>query len=493
MGSIQPQQLAMPANADLDYDVLIIGAGLSGIYSLIRMRQMGLRARVIEAGSGEGGTWFWNRYPGARFDSESYSYIFSFSDELLNEWDWTEHFSPQPETLKYAQFIVNKFDLKRDMQFNTKVKAAHFQTSNNSWLSTDEHGKTYSSRWLVSCMGILNEPTLPAIPGVHDFQGQGFHTARWPENGMDAIAGKRVGIIGTGATAIQTIQEIKKVVGSLTVFQRTANWTAPLRNTKISKKEMAEIRGHKWLSNFHDISTNREANRLFSEFISKKMRERVDDPVVAEKLIPKNHGFGTRRVPLEGGYYEAFNQPNVELVDLTENPIERVTAEGIRTKDKDFEFDVIIYATGFDAVTGSFRAVDIKGVNGVDLQDVWGTGIRTFLGLTVQHFPNMFMIMGPHQMFGNIPRSIEYAVDWVSNFIGFAKEKGLTYAEATEEGMDEWTAHVHQCAKGLLANEVDSWMTGVNKNLAHKQVRTISRYNGPAPGYRKCCDEVKAK
>lgn len=292
-----------------------------------------------------------NRYPGARFDSESYSYIFSFSDELLKEWDWTEHFSPQPETLKYAQFIVNKFDLKCDMQFNTKVKAAHFQTSNNSWLTTDEHGKTYSSRWLVSCMGILNEPTLPAIPGVHDFQGQGFHTARWPENGMDAIAGKRVGIIGTGATAIQTIQEIKKVVGSLTVFQRTANWTAPLRNTKISKEEMTEIRGQypdifakcaesgscfihlrdprstfdldaeereahwemlyakpgfsKWLSNFHDISTNREANRLFSEFISKKMRERVDDPVVAEKLIPKNHGFGTRRVPLEGGYYEA--------------------------------------------------------------------------------------------------------------------------------------------------------------------------------------------
>jgi cation diffusion facilitator CzcD-associated flavoprotein CzcO len=292
-----------------------------------------------------------NRYPGARFDSESYSYIFSFSEELLNEWDWTEHFSPQPETLKYAQFIVDKFQLKPDMQFNTKVSSAHFQTATNSWLTTDANGQTYSSRWLVTCMGILNEPTLPAIPGVHDFQGQGFHTARWPANGMEAIAGKRVGIIGTGATAIQTIQEIKKVVGSLTVFQRTANWTAPLRNTTITKEEMAEIRkgypeifrkcaesgacfihprdprstfdltpeereAHweylyslpgfsKWLSNFHDIGTNPEANKLFSDFIEKKIRERIDDPAVADKLIPKNHGFGTRRVPLEGGYYEA--------------------------------------------------------------------------------------------------------------------------------------------------------------------------------------------
>jgi cation diffusion facilitator CzcD-associated flavoprotein CzcO len=371
------------------------------------------------------------------------------------------------------------------MQFNTKVKAAHFNTANNSWKTTDEFGKTYTSRWLITCMGILSEPTLPAIPGVHDFKGQGLHTARWPEKGIEAIRGKRVGIIGTGATAIQTIQEIKSVVGSLTVFQRTANWTAPLRNTKIDKQEMAEIRSRypqifetcaqsggcfihgkdpsstfdmgpeereahwemlyakpgfsKWLSNFRDISTDREANRLFSEFIAKKIRARVNDPAVAEKLILKNHGFGTRRVPLEGGYYEAFNQPNADLVDLTENPIEKVTETGIKTKDVDFELDVIIYATGFDAVTGSFRAVDFKGVNGVDLStDMWGAGIRTYLGLTVQNFPNMFMIMGPHQMFGNIPRSIEYAVDWASDFIAHAVENNITYCEATEQGMDEW-------------------------------------------------------
>lgn len=348
-----------------------------------------------------------------------------------------------------------------------------------------------------------------------------------------------MGIIGTGATAIQIIQEIKKTAGSLTVFQRTPNWTAPLRNTKISKEEMAEIRQRypqifqdcldsyagfihkgdkrstldftqeerekrweelysqagfsKWLSNYSDIGTSREANALFSKFVADKIRERVNDPVTAEKLIPKNHGFGTRRVPLEGGYYEAFNQPNVKLVDINENPIEYIHEKGVKTEKEDMEFDVMIYATGFDAVTGSLNAVDIRGVGSQKLKDEWTEGIRTYLGLTVHGFPNMFMIMGPHQMFGNIPRSIEYAVNWVADFIEYAIKTGVVKAEATEEGVEAWTEHVHDCAKGLLANEVDSWMTGVNKNVAGKQKRSIARYNGPAPGYRKRCDEVKAR
>ncbi|OBT43647.1 hypothetical protein VE00_05245 [Pseudogymnoascus sp. WSF 3629] len=530
---------AMPGNKDLDYDVLIIGAGLSGIYSLYRMRQMGLRAKVIEAGSGEGGTWFWNRYPGARFDSESYSYIFSFSQEVLDEWDWSEHFSSQPETLRYCQFLAKKFDLKRDMKFNTRVKSAHFQQSSNSWLTTDETGAQYSSRYLITCMGILNEPTLPNIPGVHNFKGDAFHTARWPSDAAGKLDGKRVGIIGTGATAIQTIQEIVKTVGSLAVFQRTPNWTCPLRNTKISTEEMKEIRQSypeifqkcldsyagfihlsdtrstfdltheereafweeiyakpgfsKYLSNFKDIGTDRKANTLYSNFIAKKIRERVNNPEIAEKLIPKNHGFGTRRVPLESGYYEAFNNPNVQLVDINENPIERITEKGIMTKDGELEFDVIIYATGFDAVTGSFRAVDFQGRDGLKLTDQWSESIQTYLGLTVNSFPNMFMVMGPHQMFGNIPRSIEYAVNWISNLIGYAAENNITYIEATPEGMDQWGDHVNDCAVGLLANEVDSWMTGVNKNLSHKQKRSIARYNGPAPGYRKRCDDVASR
>ncbi|KAJ0121881.1 hypothetical protein J7T55_002390 [Diaporthe amygdali] len=527
----------MSVNQGLDYDVLIVGAGLSGLYSLIRMRELGVRARVLEAGSAEGGTWYWNRYPGARFDSESYSYIFSFSQEVLDEWDWTEHFSPQPETLRYIQYLTIKFNLKDDLQFNTRIKTAHFQQSTNSWMLTDSDGKSYSSRYLVTAMGILNEPTLPNIPGIHDYKGEAWHTARWPSD--KSLEGKRVGIIGTGATAIQTIQAIHKSVSSLTVFQRTPNWTAPLRNTKITPKEMKDIRNrypeifkrcldsyscfihvgdtrsvfdmkedereNLWESLYQlpgfakvlgisgNIYTDREANRLYSDFQANKIRQRLKDPKLAEKLIPKNHGFGTRRVPLESGYYEAFNEPHVKLVDLTEDPIETFTENGIRTKAGEFEFDAIIYATGFDAVTGSFRAVDFAGIDGLPLTDVWAEGINTFLGLTVKGFPNMFMVMGPHQMFGNIPRSIEYAVGWIADFIRYARDHGITYAEATDEGMRTWTEHVWKCGEGLLANEVDSWMTGVNKNLAHKQKRSMTRYNGPAPGYRARCDAVKAR
>lgn len=457
---------------------------------------------------------------------------------MLDEWDWTEHFAPQTETLRYIQYLVKKFDLRKDMQFDTKIRSAHFQQASDSWLLTDSNGGQYTSRFLITAMGILNEPTLPNIPGVHDFKGEAWHTARWPAEGA-TLKNKRVGIIGTGATAIQTIQEIYKQVDSLTVFQRTPNWTAPLRNSKISPEEMATIRksypeifrkclesyacfihvsdkrsvfdmteeerARQWeelyarpgfakvLSVSADIATNREANRLYSEFHASKIRQRVRDPAVAEKLIPKDHGFGTRRVPLESGYFEAFNEPHVKLVDLTEDPIERITATGVQTRSGAFALDVLVYATGFDAVTGSFRAVDVRGVDGLRLTDVWAEGIRTFLGLTVRGFPNMFMIMGPHQMFGNIPRSIEYAVDWTAGIVRHARDHGLRRIEATEEGMRAWTEHVWQCGQGLLANEVDSWMTGVNKNLAHKQKRSMTRYNGPAPGYRRRCDEVKAR
>lgn len=423
------------------------------------------------------------------------------------------------------------------MQFNTRIKSAHYQEITDSWLLVDESGKSYTSRFLVTAMGILNQPTLPNIPGVDEYQGEAFHTARWPTDVVD-LSQKRVGIIGTGATAIQTIQEIVKSIGHLTVFQRTANWAAPLRNSKISQEEMEEIRKQyptifkkcadsyacfvhatdsrrtvdvpaaereefwerlyklpgfaKWLGNFGDLGTDREANALVSDFFAKKIRERVDDPETAEKLIPKDHGFGLRRLPLESGYFEAFNKPNVRLVDLKADPIEKITTTGIKTAGEHHDLDVIIYATGFDAVTGSFRAVDFQGVGGLKLADVWNEGIRTYLGLTVQGFPNMFMSMGPHQMFGNIPRSIEYAVTWISDLIQHCRENGIIRIEATSKGVEQWTEHVHDCAKGLLANEVDSWMTGVNKNLAHKQTRSIARYNGPAPGYRKRCDKVAA-
>jgi cation diffusion facilitator CzcD-associated flavoprotein CzcO len=537
MGSIEEPSFS-ELNKDLDYDVLIIGAGLSGMYSLHRMHQLGLRTKVLEAGGDVGGTWYWNRYPGARFDSESYSYNFSFSQEILDEWNWSEHFASQPETLRYCEFVCKKLDLRRDMQFDTRITAAYFQDKTNSWLLRDERGRQYTSRFLVTCIGILNNYTMPNIPGVHDYEGEAYHTARWPSVPV-SFENKRVAIIGTGATGIQATQEIVKTAGHLTVFQRTPNWSLPLRNAPISPEEMDEIRSQypeifrkcaesyscfmhvsdtrntlevspeerqafwddlyekrgfeKWLGNFGNINTNKEANDLFSDFVANKIRQRVKDPRTAETLIPKCHGFGTKRVPLESGYFEAYNQPNVRLLDVKSNPIECISKNGIRTRDEDFEFDIIIYATGFDAVTGSFTAIDFQGVGGIKLKDRWVEGPRTFLGLFVEGFPNMTMVMGPHQMFGNIPRSVEYAVSWVSRFIEYCRDHHITFAETTHQGVLDWTEHVHNCAVGLLANDVDSWMTGVNKNLAHKQKRIIARYQGPAPGYRKRAEDVATR
>ena len=439
MGDAGPQPDT--PNQDFDYDVLIIGAGLSGIYSLYRIRQLGFRVKVIEAGSGEGGTWFWNRYPGARFDSESISYGFSWSQEILDEWSWSEHFAPAPETRRYCEFVTNKFDLRKDMQFNTTINTAQYQEPTRSWLLTDSDSKIYTSRWLVTAMGVLNAPTLPNIPGLDTFTGQSFHTARWPSDA--SLTGKRVGIIGVGATGIQTITDIYKSVKSLTVFQRTPNWTGPLRNTTINADEMNSIRDRypeifkqcretaacfmhttdprscwdvtpeereahwetqwntpgfgKWVGNFRDVYADRAANKLYSDWVAEKIRARVDNPETAEMLIPKCHGFGTRRVPLESGYYEAFNEGNVELVDVREDgeAILEVVGNGVRTSKKVYEVDVLVYATGFDAVTGAFTQVGFEGVGGRKLGEEWdvGDGPRTFLGMFAEGFPNMLMVV----------------------------------------------------------------------------------------------------
>ncbi|KAK4502004.1 hypothetical protein PRZ48_007815 [Zasmidium cellare] len=390
-------------------------------------------------------------------------------------------------------------------------------------------------------MGILSKPTLPTtIEGVHDFEREVFHTTRWPKDWSPS--GKRVGIIGTGATAIQIIQEIvKSDLKSLTVFQRTPNWSAPLRNEPITTEEMQEIRCRypeifercresysgfvhmphmiktldvseeertaywekiyatrgfeKWQSNFSDIGTSREANALVSKFFADKVRERVNDPKTAEKLIPKCHGFGTRRVPLETHYFEAYNKPNVRLVDIkNESPITRITPKGVLLETgEEVELDTLIYATGFDAVTGPISAVDFRGVDGLKITDCWKNGPRTFLGFLSNGFPNMMMVMGPHQMFGNIPRSIEYAVNWIGTFIEYCAKNDITRVEAKQEKVDEWTQHVFDCAQGLLANEIDSWMTGVNTNVKGKQHRIIARYQGPGPGFRKRILDVAAR
>jgi len=525
-------------DASPDYDVIIIGAGMSGLYQLYRLRELGLKVRIFETGTGVGGTWYWNRYPGARFDSESYSYAYSFSQELLDEWNWSEHFAGQPETLRYLNHVADKFDLRRDIQFRSRVTAAHWQEGARSWDVTLEDGSRHSTRFLITAIGPLSAPTMPRIEGTDMFRGESFHTARWPHEPV-SFAGKRVAVIGTGATGVQTIQEVAKTAGHLTVFQRTPNWCAPLHNRTIGAEEMATIKAgypemfkrcqetfacflHTpnrrrtfdvtleereafweklyaepgfgiWQGNFRDILVDRAANAALSDFVARKIRQRVKDPKVAEKLIPKNHGFGTRRVPLETRYYEVYNQPNVLLVDIKETPIERITPKGIKTSDAEYEFDIIIYATGFDAITGSFDRIDIRGVNGLPLKDKWADGPQTFLGVLVEDFPNMMMLIGPHTALGNIPRSIEYNVDWVTKLVRFAEDRGLTRVAATEAGVKSWTDHVKSLGIGLLSNEVDSWMTGVNRNVAGKQTRIIARYSGSAPAYRERCDEVAAK
>lgn len=519
----------------LDYDAIIVGAGISGLYQLLRLRELGLRAKVFETGTGVGGTWYWNRYPGARFDSESYSYGYSFSQELLDEWNWSEHFSGQPETLRYLNHVADKFDLRRDIQFQSRVTAAHYREETRSWDVTLEDGSQYSARFLITAIGPLSAPTMPRIPGVETFQGQSCHTARWPKEPVD-FAGKRVAVIGTGATGVQTIQEVAKTVGHLTVFQRTPNWCAPLHNGKIDEAEQRRIKASYpeiferclntfacflhtpdprgafevtpeereafferlyaergfgiWQGNFRDILIDREANAAISDFVARKIRQRVTDQAVAEKLIPKNHGFGTRRVPLETRYYEVYNQPNVKLVDLNETPIERITPTGLKTSDAEYAFDMIIYATGFDAITGSFDRIDVRGADGLRLKDRWDGGPKTYLGVLVEGFPNMLMLMGPHTALGNIPRSIEYNVDWVTGLIRHAHAQGITRVEATSAGVASWTDHVKALGEGLLSNEVNSWMTGVNSNVEGKQTRIVARYSGSAPAYRARCDQV---
>jgi cation diffusion facilitator CzcD-associated flavoprotein CzcO len=531
--AVQTTAHKVKADTVTDFDAVIIGAGVSGLYQLYKLRELGLRVRVFETGSGVGGTWYWNRYPGARFDSESWTYGYSFSQELLEEWDWEEHFAGQPETERYLNHVADKFDLRRDIQFRSRVTAAHYLEDTCSWEVILEDGRRYTTRFLVTAIGVLSAATMPRIPGVETFRGQSCHTHYWPKEPV-GFEGKRVAVIGTGATGVQTITEVAKTVGHLTVFQRTPQWSAPLHNAKISQEEMRRIRANYteifarcqetygcfihatdpratlevtpeereafweklygepgfgiWMGNFRDILVDREANALISDFIARKIRERVKDPVVAEKLIPKNHGFGTRRVPLESGYFEVYNQPNVKLVDITATPIERITPNGIKTSDAEYEFDIIIYATGFDAITGAFDRIDIRGVDEVSLRDKWKDGPQTFLGILVDGFPNMLMVMGPHAGLGNFPRAAEYSADWVTGVIRFARDRGLNRIEATAEGANAWTDHVIASSEGLLFTEVDSWMTGINRNVEGKQVRRIMRYSGGHPKFRERCE-----
>ena len=537
MNSIVPAPYEGAATEIPTYEAIVVGGGISGMYLTYRLRELGMHFRVFEAASDVGGTWYWCRYPGARFDSESWTYGFFFDEELLQEWDWKEHFSPQPDTLEYLNHVADRFDIRRDMTFNARVVAAAFDDAANYWTITLEDGSQARAPLLITGLGVLSTPTLPDIPGRDDFAGPSFHTARWPHEPVD-FTGKRVGIIGTGATAIQAIPEIARTAGHLTVFQRNPNWAAPLHNARITPEEQKDIKARYkeiyarcwetvacfihhpdprsalevspeereafweklysepgfgiWLGNFRDVLIDERANALATAFMTRKIRERVKDPVLADKLTPKNHGFGTRRLPLESGYFEAYNRPNVRLADINETPIERITPRGVRTSAEEHEFDILIYATGFDGVTGGYDRIDIRGPGGRRLRDDWKDLPRTYLGVINEGFPNLLMVLGPHTARGNIPRNIEMIVNFNIGLIRHMREHGHTRVEARPEEAERWLEQVRKVDAVLLSSKVPSWQTGVNRNVPGRQTLRVLGYNGGAVRYRKITEKVAA-
>jgi cation diffusion facilitator CzcD-associated flavoprotein CzcO len=526
-------------SAEPDFEAIVIGAGVCGIYQLYRLVDLGVRVTVLESGADVGGTWYWNRYPGARFDSESISYGYSFSADLLQEWDWKERFSGQPENLRYLRYVTEKFDLRRHMQFDCTVESARWDDDATLWHLRLSDGRRLTAHFVITAIGLLSAPTLPRYEGLDEFEGLSFHTHSWPAEPIE-LAGQRVAVIGTGATGVQVIGEIADKVGELTVFQRRPNWCAPLHNAEITAEEMGNIKAryddifelcartpggfvHEpdrrpffevpreervamweklygepgfgiWLANFRDIFIDEEANAEFSGFIADKIRSRVNDAVVAEKLVPRDHGFGVQRVPLETNYYEAYNRDNVHLVDLQETPIERITPRGIRTSDRDYEFDIIVYATGFDAVTGAYDRIDIRGVGGQSLRKKWADGPDTFLGLTVSGFPNLFMPTGPQSGSAstNFPRGIELGVDWVTELLQFVCEHHYRRVEATPEAEASWSAYVAKLYEIMLLRNAQGWFTGYNSNVDghEKGTRRHLVFNGGTPKYRQKITEV---
>lgn len=502
----QAARAVSPASADVErFDAIVIGAGVTGLYQTYCLRNIGMSVRVFEDGDGVGGTWYWNRYPGARFDSESYTYGYSFSQELLQEWDWKELYSGQPENERYLNYVADKFDLKSHIRFKSRVVDCTFEEDRNTWLVSIADGHQARAPFLVTAVGLLSAHYIPDFEGLDSFQGQWCHTGRWPREGMD-LAGKRVGVIGTGATAVQLITEAAKEVGHLTVFQRTPNFCAPLRNRPITGEMMQEIKENypeifrrcnetagsfvhlfdprsamdvsegerkkqyerlwqepgfaKWLSNFYDVMLPGEANEDYAEFVRNKIRERVHDPEVAEMLVPKDHMFGSKRLPCESGYYEVYNRDNVLLVDVRKAPIQRITPTGLQTSDAEYELDIIIFATGYDAVTGSLNRIDIRGIDGQLLTDKYANGPRTYLGIQSYGFPNMFTINSASV--GNFVRAAEPLVEWVTECIRYVRDNEYLRIAPTLEAEDEWVEHVNEEGSKILRSQANSWYVGAN-------------------------------
>lgn len=475
-----PSEPALPATG---VDVLVVGAGITGILQLYRARELGFSAKLVEAGGGVGGTWYWNRYPGARFDSESYTYAYLFSKELFDEWEWQEQFAEQPETEHYLNHVVDRFDLRRHMRFDTKVTSAEFDEATGTWTVVAGDGSAFRTRFLIAATGVLSVPYFPDVPGRQDFRGVSLHTGLWPETPVD-FAGKHVAVIGTGSSGVQVIPSIAAEVASLTVYQRTPNWCTPLNNAPITPGEQAQLRAGfeamrevlntspagflhpahdratfddsedqrlaffekmwnspgfmKLISNYTDLLSNEAANAEWCAFIARKIRGIVEDPVTAEMLIPKDHRFGEKRPPFVTGYYEVFNRPNVSLVDLKRTPIVRVTEGGIETAEGERPFDIVIWATGFDFGTGALMRMGIRGRHGLALADHWADGPTTFLGVQTTNFPNLFFPGGPHAAAGNNPRYNGDQVDCVTETLVYARDHGYDVIEVTLEAEERW-------------------------------------------------------
>lgn len=509
------------------YDALVIGAGLTGLQALVMLRKLGLKGRILEAGQGVGGVWYWNRYPGARLDSESFSYQYQFDQDLLKEWSWSEYFVGQPELERYYNHVADRHNLRSDIQFDARVISMLFEESTSTWIVTTEQGEQFRARVVLPATGILSIPNYPKIPGRDTFAGEAYHTGTWPAEGVN-FAGKRVAIIGTGASGCQVIPFAAAEADSLTVFQRTPNWAIPLRNRPISPEEMEQIRANypamfeltastwsgfvhswdpvastsvtpedrrahyeerwqmpgfaKWFGMYHDFMLNPEANKEYCSFIAEKIRERVKDPATAEKLIPKDHLFGTKRVPAETNYYEAYNRETVELVDINANPILEITPAGIRTAEGDVDVDVIIFATGFDAFTGALMKIDIRGEGGLSIQDKWAEGPKTFLGIQIAGFPNLFMLGGPHGKGGNgnAPRAIEPVFDLYSEILPQIFNESILRWEADADAEKQWTDEVLAAGSTSIAANTKSFMYGDN---VEGKPRVYLVYAGSLPDF----------
>ena len=513
-------------------DVVIVGAGFSGLYLIHRLRNEGYSLRVFERGDGVGGTWYWNRYPGARCDVESMQYSYSFDEQLQQDWHWPEKFSAQPDILEYANHVADRFDLRKEIEFETAVTAANFDEAAGRWRVETDKGEKVSARFFIMATGCISTAQIPDIAGLSSYQGNTYHTGKWPHEKVD-FTGQRIAVIGTGSSGIQAIPVLAEEAAHLTVFQRTANYSLPaqnmtmtpeyegewkddyrarrmeMRNTPqgslkdlndepalaVSEDRRREVYTERWatggatlLGAFNNLLIDQESNDTAAAFVRQQIRKTVKDPATAELLCPKDHPIGTKRICIDSGYYQTFNRDNVELVDIKKSPIERITATGLIANDHAFEFDSIVFATGFDAMTGTLFNVDIRGRGDQALKDKWYAGPRTYLGLMSEAFPNMFMITGPGSpsVKGNMLNSLEQHVDFVTDSILHMRERGFALMEPTREAEDDWVDHVQETANRTLFPRANSWYMGAN---IPGKPRLFMPYIGGVGRYRQICEE----